>query len=434
MMATTSVVAAERVALVIGNAAYQHAPHLSNPRNDAKAIAAAFSNLGYEITQVYDADLNTLQNRLKTFGRQARRAESVLVYFAGHGMEVGRHNYLLPVDARLEYAADIAFEAIQLDNLLKQISTAHGHRLVILDACRDNPLATQMQRTDGTRSTSYRGLGRIEPSHQTYVAYASKHGSRALDNDPNHSGHSPFAASLLAHINKPLPLERLFGSIREDVLARTNNTQEPWLYGAVGSQPIYLVKPDRQQRKRAILTVKSQPDHARVRIVGHDQPYQHGIRLDPGKYTIEVTAPGYANYSDEYQLTAGVQRLAIVLPPRVAPTQPPTQPQQEPDALPASQAYLSVTTQPANARVRIMNIVPRYHDGIALEPGRYSIEVSTPGYQTYKKWHLLDAGERSLQITLKKSPPSKRRYFDSNGCLRESNGTFVLGFRADCKP
>ncbi len=231
-LAVPVVWAAERMALVIGNSAYRNAPRLSNPVNDAAAIAEALKRIGFTVTgPLMDLDKVKMDAALLDFGRQAQAAEAVVVFFAGHGLEAFGQNYLIPVDAMLEREATASVEAVALNTVLGQIAGPRGYRLVILDACRDNPLANRMQRQDGKRAV-YRGLGRVEPSHQIYVAYAAKDGTRARDDGGG--GHSPFTAALLKYMEKPLQLPNLFGAVREDVLEATGNEQEPWLYGAFG--------------------------------------------------------------------------------------------------------------------------------------------------------------------------------------------------------
>lgn len=230
--------AAERKALVIGNGAYAHAPYLRNPGRDARAVADALKGLGFAVTgPLADLGKAELEKALLGFGERAQGAAAVVVYYAGHGVEVGGQNYLVPVDARLERASAVALEAVALEALLEQLRGAGRYRLVILDACRDNPLADRMRRPDGTRSLS-RGLARVEAGEsQTYVAYAAKAGTQAQEGTGEHS---PYTAALLKHLAAPLPLERLFGAVREEVLAATQHQQEPYLYGAFGREPIYL--------------------------------------------------------------------------------------------------------------------------------------------------------------------------------------------------
>jgi D-alanyl-D-alanine carboxypeptidase len=232
--------AAERVALVIGNSEYTHAPSLSNPKRDAEAIARALSGLGFEVTgPLLNQSKAQMDAALKAFRRRAQGATAAVVYFSGHGMELGGQNYLIPQDAVLERDSDVSLEAVGLNVVLDQMGGVSGYRLVILDACRDNPLANNMERAKGTKA-AYRGLAPIDPSGQTYVAYAARAGQRSQDGATG--GHSPYAEALLKYLPQPgLPLERLFGSVREEVLKATTQTQEPALYGTFGREAIYLV-------------------------------------------------------------------------------------------------------------------------------------------------------------------------------------------------
>ncbi len=236
------VAVAERVALVIGNSEYAGAPYLNNPQRDAQAIARALTGIGFQVTgPLLNQSRAQMEAALGRFGQQAQGATAAVVYFAGHGVEVGGQNYLLPTDAVLDRESDASLRAVALNVVLDQMSGASNYRLVILDACRDNPMANNMRRSDGTRSAS-RGLAPIDPSGQTYVAYAARAGQRSQDGAAG--GNSPYAAALLKYLPQSgLPLERLFGAVREEVLRTTTRTQEPALYGAFGSEPIYLAGP-----------------------------------------------------------------------------------------------------------------------------------------------------------------------------------------------
>ena len=154
VLAAPAVVLAEgRVALVVGNSTYAHIGRLPNPDNDARDIAAALRRLGFEVTTELDADRVELTEALRAFTRQSAGADVSLVFYAGHGIEMDGVNYLVPVDARLERDVDVRFETMTVDDLLVSTSGA-SLRLVILDACRNNPLARSMQRTAATRTVS----------------------------------------------------------------------------------------------------------------------------------------------------------------------------------------------------------------------------------------------------------------------------------------
>ena len=225
---------------MIGNSDYKRAKSLSNPASDASAFADLLRKSGF---QVVDARNNLsssdMRRALREFSDHARGADIAVVYYAGHGIEIDGTNYLLPVDSVLERDLDVEDEAISLDRILKVMEPAQRLRLVILDACRDNPFLTTMRRTAATRAIG-RGLARIEPpSSNTLVAYAAKAGSTA---DDGSSKHSPFTTALLKHIAVPgLDLRIAFGRIRDEVLSVTRNRQEPFVYGSLGGTTVSLV-------------------------------------------------------------------------------------------------------------------------------------------------------------------------------------------------
>ncbi len=229
--------AESRVALVIGNSAYQNVSRLTNPTGDAQAIAATLKGLGFDTLLVVDQDGAGLKQALRSFGAKAKGADIAAIYYAGHGMEAGGQNYLVPVDAGLKTEDDIDYELVPLDLVLRAVSGATRLRLVMLDACRNNPFAAQIAGVGGTRGVG-RGFARVEPANNTLVAYAAKAGTTADDGD---GAHSPFATALLANLAEPGQEIRLvFGKVRDDVLAATGSVQEPFVYGSLGGAPIYL--------------------------------------------------------------------------------------------------------------------------------------------------------------------------------------------------
>ena len=153
-------------------------------------------------------------------------------------MEVDGTNYLIPVDAALERDLDVYDEAVPLERVLVTIEPAKQLRLVMLDACRDNPFARSMKRTNGTRAVG-RGLAKVEPSSpNTLIAFASKAGSTAADGDGKNS---PFTIALVKHIGTPgLDLRRAFGYVPDEVLKATGSRQEPYVYGFLGGDDVPL--------------------------------------------------------------------------------------------------------------------------------------------------------------------------------------------------
>jgi uncharacterized caspase-like protein len=232
--------AEKRVALVFGNSAYQNVPQLPNPVNDGAVVAATLKAAGFDVVDSrHDLPAAETRRALRDFADRARDADIAVVYYAGHGMEVDGTNYLIPVDAKLERDTDVYDEALSLDRVLVAIEPATRLRLVILDACRDNPFAKSMKRTVASRAVG-QGLGKVEPSSPNMlIAYSAKAGSTALDGDARNS---PFTLALAKHLTTPgLDVRRAFGFVRDDVLKNTSNKQEPFVYGSLGGEDVPLV-------------------------------------------------------------------------------------------------------------------------------------------------------------------------------------------------
>jgi len=232
--------AEKRVALVIGNSAYQNVTPLTNPANDANAITATLKGAGFDVVDSRrDLKASEMKRALRDFSDKARDADIAVVYYAGHGIEIDGTNYLIPTDAMLERDIDALDEAVALDRVLTVMDPAKQLRLAILDACRDNPFNKTMKRTVGSRAVS-RGLAKVEPTNaNTLIAFAAKAGSTASDGD---SKNSPFTTALVKHIATPgLDLRIAFGKVRDDVIKITNNRQEPFVYGSLGGDSLSLV-------------------------------------------------------------------------------------------------------------------------------------------------------------------------------------------------
>ncbi|WP_438276119.1 caspase family protein [Nitrobacter sp.] len=231
--------AATRVALVIGNSQYRNVPQLANPDNDAAAFAQTMKQAGFDVVDArHDLTGADMRRALRDFGDKARNADMAVIYYAGHGIEVEGTNYLIPVDAALQRDTDVYDEAVSLDRVLVAVESAKQLRLVILDACRDNPFNKTMKKVS-MRSVG-RGLAKVEPtSPNTLIAYAAKAGSTAADGD---NKNSPFTDALVRHIATPgLDVRKAFGFVRDDVLKVTNNRQEPYVYGSLGGEDVPLV-------------------------------------------------------------------------------------------------------------------------------------------------------------------------------------------------
>ncbi len=230
-----------RVALIIGNSAYRGEAALPNPRRDARAVEAAFRKIGFQtVVAAMDVTRQELLVALRAFEEKAELADWAVIYYAGHGIEVGRVNYLIPVDAKLSADKDVEDEAVSLDRLLHGLEGPKRLRLrlVILDACRDNPFSRRMRRTMASRSVG-RGLAPVEPDAGTFVVYATRDGETAEDGAGEHS---PFAQAFLNNVIKPrVEIDMLFRRVRAEVMNATNRRQEPFTYGSLPPDKFYFV-------------------------------------------------------------------------------------------------------------------------------------------------------------------------------------------------
>ena len=231
-----------RIALVVGNFTYENATTLRNPERDANLVADVLKRTGFEtVTLLTNLRKDALVSALRDFAARAETADWAVVYYAGHGMEVGGINYLIPTDAKIAADRDIGFEAVPLAQVLNAAERAKKLRLVILDACRDNPFANQMKRTLTVASRSVsRGLAAVEPEAGTLVVFAAKDGETALDGDGTNS---PFASAFVKNLPTPgLEVRRLFDFVRDDVMEATGRKQKPFSYGSIsGRQDFYFV-------------------------------------------------------------------------------------------------------------------------------------------------------------------------------------------------
>ena len=232
--------AASRAALVIGNGAYQNVAQLPNPPRDAADVADSLTRLGFAVTRSSDVTGDAMRRALVAFGHAADGADMAVVFYAGHGMELGGENWLIPVDAKLLSDTDADSEAISLKSVTLQVGKARQLGLVILDACRNNPFAAKMQRSLRTRAVA-RGLAPTEPTDNVLVAYSAKDGTTASDGDGRNS---PFTTALLRNIETPgLEVTFMFRAVRDEVMVATNREQQPFVYGSLSREAIYFKAP-----------------------------------------------------------------------------------------------------------------------------------------------------------------------------------------------
>ncbi len=220
----------KRVALVIGNGDYKFAPQLDNPVPDAKAVAAAFKRLGFQVIEGYDLSIAQMRSTLSNFTAALPDSEAAVVYYAGHGVFVDDENYLLPTDIALKAPSDLDLNAIGVSLVLRQMRREERANVVILDACRNNPFAEQLARTKTRAIVGEQGLSRIEGdlARGSLIAFASDPKSVALDGRPGE--HSPFTKALLDHLeDSNASVETVMSRVRAEVWEATKNQQLPWV-------------------------------------------------------------------------------------------------------------------------------------------------------------------------------------------------------------
>ncbi len=245
----TPLAAADRIALVIGNGHYEHVTPLDNTINDAEAIADTLTAIGFDVTRITDARQADFATALNDFAFRVETADLALIYYAGHGVEVQGKNFLIPVDANVGSNRDIQRQSISLQDLLAVVDHARKMRIVILDSCREEPFGDLLAPATASNDPSAtpviaRGTGGLaapSPDRGTLVAYAARDGQVALDGS---GGNSPFAKALKEKLATPgLEISLMFRQVRDQVLAETNNLQEPNTYGALPGLPFYLAGP-----------------------------------------------------------------------------------------------------------------------------------------------------------------------------------------------
>lgn len=272
--------AEKRVALIVGNSSYQTVPQLPNPSRDATSVAKMFRDAGFDSV---DVQLNVgnleFKRAIRKFETTADQADIAVVYYAGHGLEIGGTNYLIPTDARLASDRDADDEAILLERLVSSADGAKRLRLVILDACRDNPFTTSMRRERKVANRAVAaGLGKVEPtSTDTLIAYAAKAGSTADDGDGQHS---PFTTAILKNLTVPgLDVRLAFGRVRDEVLKITSSRQEPFVYGSLGGGNIALVPAPAVSQDVPVSDIKA--DYDLVQKIGSKRAWEVFLGTHP---------------------------------------------------------------------------------------------------------------------------------------------------------
>ncbi len=220
--------AEQRVALVIGNGGYWSAPELRNSRNDADDISAQLKQLGFAVIDGRDLDRSSMQAALSRFAQRLKGADAGLVYYSGHGLQMNGQNFLVPVDLKYDNGTFTPFELVKVDDVIDALGYTDGVRLLVLDACRDNPFANSLAQNKGTRGAgTTRGLAKIERSQGMLIAYSTQPNAVAADGTGRNS---PFTAALVRELQVPgLEVATVFRRVAVNVNRETAGAQTPEL-------------------------------------------------------------------------------------------------------------------------------------------------------------------------------------------------------------
>jgi hypothetical protein len=222
-------------ALVIGNSSYVMSP-LANPKNDATDVANKLEEMGYKVRRVIDADRRTMLKNFAAFREEAEKAEVGFVYYAGHGVQVGGINYILPIDFNLESGmASIQFDGIAVNQMLENFVPTET-KLAFLDACRDNPLSRSLSKTRGGSNS---GLAPMDAISGTLISFSTKDGSVAQDGNGRNS---PYTKALLEHLSDQVDVSLMLRRVRQKVITETSGKQVPWDYGSLVGDELVLGK------------------------------------------------------------------------------------------------------------------------------------------------------------------------------------------------
>lgn len=329
--------AEKRVALVLGNSSYQHTATLLNPKHDAHDMAGALKRLGFEVVEGIDLDKRSMERTIRLFGTRLSGADVALFFYAGHGVQVAGQNYLLPTDAKLSTEGDVDFESISLGLVLKQMEREAKTSLLLLDACRDNPLARNLARTMGTRSALVaQGLAEVKTGVGTLIGFSTQPGNVALDGAGRNS---PYAAALLRHIEaRDVDVSAMLINVRSEVVTETNGKQVPWEHTSLMGRVVFSKTPvpstgsapeapaanyDKEMELAFWNSVKDSPSPELLQTYLNRFP--SGTFAELARVLIEQAKKGAAARTDAKSAVAGAASA-------VAPSAPPA-PAEDPAAL-----------------------------------------------------------------------------------------------------
>jgi formylglycine-generating enzyme required for sulfatase activity len=406
----------KRIALVIGNSDYMSSP-LLNPMNDAISMEAALNDCNFNVTRRLNLNRKSMFEVIREFGNRLKRADVGLFYFAGHALQVKGENYLIPIGANVKNEDEVRFECLEASMVTSKMETAANKlNIIILDACRDNPFRS-------FRSSSS-GLAEMKAPVGTVIQYATAPGSRAIDFDESSEKNGLYTSKLLKYIQTPgLEINMMFRKVRQEVHQASQKQQTPWesnslMGGAFYFKPLLasgshtIVKPQPSMKTGAV-HIETTPSQADIYI---NNQYRGQSALDlqgikPGKIRIQVKKSGYLSSQKTETITSGeIKYITFYLEKEVTTG--------------------TLNVKPENATIRILNIREKFYQGMTLSPGQYHLEISKSGYETYKKWITIKAGDKlDLNIDLKPLSRAKQSFTNKWGMtfVRIPSGSFMMG-------
>jgi hypothetical protein len=418
----------QRLALLIGNSHYAHGGSLDNPVNDVRAIKKALEGLGFTVMKYEDCSQKTMKRAMDKFGRRLKGKNVGLFFYAGHGVQVNGHNYLLPADAKLDTEHDAEYDCVRADRVLAKMEGAGSKtNIVILDACRDNPFERSWRR--GSQGT---GLAFMNAPSGSLIAYSTAPGKTALD---GRGGNSPYTSALLKHIDTPnITVIQMFQRVRSTVRKQSSYKQTPWESTSLGGDFYFAtlnhaapVKPndirdydkiigEREANRKKWNSWQQSMEAALAKVERYDKSSALNAKEKADAWAGLLASYGadnpYTAKDDEFRKKAGERNRYW-------------------------KGYkesgkLFVDTTPSNATIKILNIRPKFYQGIELKPGRYHVEASKRGYQTKKMWLNLSAGEdkkvavnlEQFQASIQPTPTYTRRPSTSSNVIKR-DGVYV---------
>ena len=355
-----------RTALVIGNSAYNVSP-LKNPSNDASDMASALRECGFDVTLIVDASQRKMEMAIKSFGKKLRKGGIGLFYYAGHGIQAGGRNYLIPVDADIESESDVKYEAVDAGRVLGKMEDAgNGFNIVILDACRNNPFARSFRSAE-------KGLAKMDAPTGSFIAYATAPGSVAADGEGRNG---LYTKHLLQYMRQPnLTLENVFKNVRLAVVNKTSNKQIPWESSSLVGE-FYFQRGKEQPAVTQVPAVPA-PVGQMVQTLSAEEELWKTVKDSSNEEHIKMYLDEYPNGRFSVAARVKIQQL--------------------------QKGSLTIETDPSDAQIRFLNLNKEFSQGMKLEEGSYQLEISSPRHETRQDWVVLKSGEdKKINIRLKK--------------------------------